>query len=41
MATHGRTGISRWVIGSVADRVLRSSRIATLMVTPPGYRAET
>ncbi|MFP4642685.1 MAG: universal stress protein [Dehalococcoidia bacterium] len=41
LATHGRTGISRWVIGSVADRVLRSSRLPVLMVTPPGYRAET
>lgn len=41
LATHGRTGISRWVIGSVADRVLRSSRIPMLVVTPPGYKSET
>jgi len=32
MATHGRSGISRWVMGSVADRVLRSSRIPVLPV---------
>jgi nucleotide-binding universal stress UspA family protein len=32
MATHGRSGISRWVMGSVADRVLRSSRIPVLLV---------
>jgi nucleotide-binding universal stress UspA family protein len=32
MATHGRSGISRWVIGSVADKVLRSSRVPVLLV---------
>lgn len=32
IATHGRSGISRWVRGSVADRVLRSSRAPVLMV---------
>jgi len=32
MATHGRSGISRWFIGSVADRVLRSSRVPVLLV---------
>ncbi len=26
MATHGRSGISRWAIGSVADKVLRASK---------------
>lgn len=32
IATHGRSGISRWVRGSIADRVLRSSRAPVLMV---------
>lgn len=32
IATHGRSGIGRWVRGSVADRVLRSSRAPVLMV---------
>ena len=32
IATHGRSGISRWVRGSVADRVLRFSRVPVLMV---------
>ena len=32
IATHGRSGISRWVRGSVADRVLRFSRIPVLIV---------
>ncbi len=36
IATHGRSGISRWVWGSVADRVLRSSCVPVLMVRAPG-----
>jgi nucleotide-binding universal stress UspA family protein len=35
-ATHGRSGVSRWVLGSVADRVLRSSCVPVLMVRAPG-----
>ena len=35
IATHGRTGsIRRWVFGSVADRILRSSHLPVLMVRP-------
>ncbi len=36
IATHGRSGPSRWVWGSVADRVLRSSCTPVLMVRAPG-----
>ncbi len=36
MATHGESGISRWVWGSVADRILRSSCVPVLMVRAPG-----
>jgi nucleotide-binding universal stress UspA family protein len=36
IATHGRTGVSRWVRGSIADKVLRSSHIPVLMVRAPG-----
>ena len=36
IATHGRSGISRWVRGSIADRVLRSSRAPVLMVRAGG-----
>jgi len=36
IATHGRSGISRWVRGSIADRVLRSSRAPVLMVRADG-----
>lgn len=32
MSTHGRSGIMRWVYGSVADRVLRAARAAVLLV---------
>jgi nucleotide-binding universal stress UspA family protein len=36
MATHGRSGVSRWVWGSVADRILRSACVPILMVRAPG-----
>src|SRR3990172_1919422 len=32
MTTHGRSGFARWVIGSVADKVLRTSRTPLLLV---------
>jgi len=36
IATHGRSGVSRWVWGSVADRILRSACVPVLMVRAPG-----
>ena len=36
IATHGRSGPSRWVWGSVADRILRSACVPALMVRAPG-----
>ena len=36
IATHGRSGPSKWVWGSVADRILRSSCVPVLMVRAPG-----
>jgi len=36
IATHGRSGVSRWVWGSVADRVLRSACVPVLMIRAPG-----
>jgi nucleotide-binding universal stress UspA family protein len=36
IATHGRSGVKRWVRGSIADKVLRSSHIPVLMVRAPG-----
>jgi len=35
MATHGRTGLSHMVMGSVAEKVVRLSRIPVLTVKPP------
>ncbi len=32
MCTHGRSGVSRWVMGSIADRVLRASPIPVLLI---------
>jgi nucleotide-binding universal stress UspA family protein len=32
MCTHGRTGLARWALGSVADRVLRAASIPILLV---------
>lgn len=32
MCTHGRTGLARWTLGSVADRVLRAGRTPILLV---------
>jgi nucleotide-binding universal stress UspA family protein len=41
MSTHGRSGVTRWLVGSVADRVIRSSPIPVLLITPPGCRVQT
>jgi nucleotide-binding universal stress UspA family protein len=34
MATRGRGGLQRWVLGSVADKVMRMGRVPTLLVGP-------
>ena len=39
IASHGRSGISRWVYGSVADRVLRSACTPILMIRAPGCKS--
>ena len=36
IATHGRSGFSKWAIGSVAEKILRSSCVPVLMVRAPG-----
>ena len=35
MSTHGRTGLARWVLGSIADKVLHGARIPILLVRSP------
>ena len=41
IATHGRSGLSRWVRGSVADKILSASHIPVLMVRAPGSMSES
>lgn len=36
MATHGRSGISRWVLGSVAERLLRTAQSPIFLVRVQG-----
>jgi len=36
MSSHGRSGVSRWAYGSVADKVLRSSCVPVLIIRAPG-----
>lgn len=35
MGSHGRSGIRRWVLGSVAEEVLRHASVPVLMVKSP------
>jgi len=39
IATHGRSGIKRWVFGSVADRLVRSSSVPVLLIRPKGFES--
>jgi nucleotide-binding universal stress UspA family protein len=35
MCTLGRSGFSRWMVGSVADKVLRGTHLPIMLVRPP------
>lgn len=35
ISTHGRHGLQRWVMGSVTERILNTSRLPILVVRPP------
>jgi nucleotide-binding universal stress UspA family protein len=35
MATHGYGGVRRWMLGSVADKVLQAAPVPLLLVRPP------
>ena len=39
MTTHGRAGIEKWVLGSVADRVVRGARQPVFLVRPQKEQA--
>jgi nucleotide-binding universal stress UspA family protein len=34
MSTHGRSGMSRWILGSVTERVVRYSQDPVLVLRP-------
>jgi nucleotide-binding universal stress UspA family protein len=36
MSSHGRSGIKRWLMGSVADKVMRISNTPVLLLRAPG-----
>jgi nucleotide-binding universal stress UspA family protein len=38
MSTHGRSGISRWAFGSIADKVVHYSKTPVMIVTPSQCR---
>jgi nucleotide-binding universal stress UspA family protein len=38
MGTHGRSGMTRWVLGSVAERVLRSATVPLLFIRTPAAK---
>jgi nucleotide-binding universal stress UspA family protein len=35
MSTHGRTGLQRWTLGSVTEKVLRATECSMLIIRPP------
>lgn len=35
MSTHGRSGMERWLLGSVAEKVVRGAKMPVLLVRPP------
>jgi nucleotide-binding universal stress UspA family protein len=39
MGTHGRRGVARFMLGSVAERVVRLSPVPVLTVTAPGAQS--
>lgn len=39
LATHGRSGLSRWALGSVTEKVLRAAEVPLLVTPPPGRTA--
>lgn len=41
MSSHGRSGITRWLLGSVAERVLRGAQHPVLISTPKNTMPET
>ena len=40
MSTHGRSGIMHWMMGSIAERVLASTKLPMLIVRPQEIRVK-
>ena len=40
MTTHGRVGVARWMMGSVADKLLRAAPVPVLIVRPAALAAD-
>jgi nucleotide-binding universal stress UspA family protein len=38
IGTHGRSGLTRWVLGSVADKLLHSASVPVLMIRASGAK---
>ena len=41
MSTHGRTGLQRWTLGSVTEKVLRATGCSMLVIRPQGTEWQT
>jgi nucleotide-binding universal stress UspA family protein len=41
MSTHGRSGMERWLLGSVAERVMRGAKMPVLLIRPDQPAAES
>jgi nucleotide-binding universal stress UspA family protein len=37
MSTHGRSGLQRLMIGSVADKIVHHANVPVLLVRPPTH----
>ncbi len=35
MSTHGRTGMERWLLGSMAEKVVRGAHMPVMLIRPP------
>jgi nucleotide-binding universal stress UspA family protein len=38
MSTHGRSGLERWMMGSITERILNTTKLPLLVVRPPKYK---
>lgn len=38
LATHGRSGLTRWVLGSIAERLIEASHLPVLLIRPQQFQ---